>query len=231
MDQTKIWEYFQNHEESGGSFDKAMPRYEFLTRQLTPGCHALNVGVGRGGLENLLGKKGVVVSCLDPSEASIERIRHEQGLGNRAQVGRSQAMPFADSQFDVVIMSEVLEHLTPTEVTSTLSQVRRVLKPRGRFIGTVPANENLADYHVVCPKCGEGFHRWGHVQSFSIRRMRDILAAHHFAVQRLQVRAFPAWRRGGLGNLAKAVIRYVLGRMGAPIASPNIYFEAYRIES
>jgi len=231
MDQTKIWEYFQNHGETGGSFDNAKPRYEFLARRVAPGSHALNVGVGRGGLEDLLIKKGVVVSCLDPSESSIERIRREHGIGHRAQVGHSQAMPFADNQFDVVIMSEVLEHLISNDLITTLGEVRRVLKPHGLFVGTVPANENLADYHVVCPKCGEAFHRWGHVQSFSVDRMRDVLVEHHFAVRKIYVRAFPSWRRNGLNNLVKSLIRYVLGKMGSPIASPNIYFEASRPES
>jgi len=228
MDQAKIWEYFQNHDEAGGSFDHAIPRYKFLARQVPVGCHALNVGVGRGGLESILTKNGVVVSCLDPSESSIERVRHELGFGDRAQVGRSEIMPFAESQFDVVIMSEVLEHLTSDTLNATLAEVRRVLRPGGRFIGTVPANEVLQDNRVMCPHCGEQFHRWGHVQSFSLERMREILTNSHFAIQRNETRAFPSWQRTGVGNLAKSVVRYVLGRAGASIAQPSIFFEARR---
>jgi SAM-dependent methyltransferase len=228
MDQTKIWEYFQNDQEGGVAFDNASPRYDFLARRIVSGSQVLNVGVGRGGLEAILVKKGAVVSCLDPSASSIERVRKEHALGERAQIGGSQAMPFEDGQFDVVVMSEVLEHLPDDVLASTLVEVRRVLKPHGRFIGTVPANENLLDNRAICPHCGESFHRWGHVQSFSKMRMRELLSINKFALRRNEIRAFPCWRRGGLTNLVKSLIRYLLGRAGSPIASPCIFFEAQR---
>ncbi|MEP6957119.1 MAG: class I SAM-dependent methyltransferase [Nitrospirota bacterium] len=228
MDQTKIWDYFQSDDEMGDAFNKALPRYEFLAQQIESGMHVLNIGVGRGGLENILVKKGVLVSCLDPSESAIDSLRRQYALGERAQVGCSQAIPFADSQFDVVVMSEVLEHLADDVLNSTLVEVRRVLKPDGRFIGTVPANENLLDNRVMCPHCGESYHRWGHVQSFSPMRMRELLSTNNFAVRRNETRAFPCWRRSGVKNLVKSLIRYVLGRAGSPIASPCIFFEAQR---
>src|SRR5712691_9013361 len=103
MDQTKIWDYFQNDEEAGDAAFNARPRYEFLAQQIAPGMHALNIGVGRGGLEAILVKKGVLVSSLDPSEKAIDRLRKQYALGDSAKVGFSQAIPLPDGQFDVVI--------------------------------------------------------------------------------------------------------------------------------
>jgi hypothetical protein len=123
-------------------------------------------------------------------------------------------------------MSEVLEHLTDDVLDSTLGEIRRVLKLDGLFIGTVPANERLIDNQVVCPHCGESFHRWGHVQSFSLSRLREALSSNNFTVQQIETRAFPDWRRGGLKSLIKSSLRYVLGRAGAPIASPSLFFKA-----
>lgn len=228
MDQTKIWDHFQNSDESGDAFINAMPRYEFLAKQIKSGMTVLNIGVGRGGLESILNKKMVVVNCLDPSEETIDRLRKLYNLGLRAQVGFSQSMPFQDGEFDVVIMSEVLEHLANDVLHLTLCEVRRVLKPDGFFIGTVPANEILFDNNVICPHCGESFHRWGHIQSFSLLRLREVLSENSFTVQRIETRAFPSWRRGGLKNIVKSSIRYALGRVGAPIASPSIFFKARR---
>lgn len=228
MDQTKIWDHFQNDTEMGDAFVNAIPRYDFIARQIASGMCVLNIGVGRGGLEKILLKKGTVVSCLDPSESTIDRLRKQYELGERAQVGFSQSMPFPESQFDVVVMSEVLEHLSDEVLSSTLVEVRRVLKPGGRFIGTVPANETLLDNRTVCPHCGEAFHRWGHLQSFSPTRLRALLLVNNFAVLRNETRSFPDWHRSGLKSLIKSLIRYVLGRAGSPIASPNIYFEARR---
>lgn len=228
MDQTKIWDHFQSNDEIGDAFINALPRYEFLAKQIKSGMVILNIGVGRGGLESIFVKKGVVVNCLDPSEETIARLRKQYGLGVRAQVGFSQNMPFQDSEFDAVIMSEVLEHLTDDVLQSTFGEVRRVLKPNGFFIGTVPANERLIDNQVVCPHCGELFHRWGHVQSFSLSRLNEALSSNNFTVQRIETRAFPDWHRGGLKNFIKSSLRYVLGRAGAPIASPNLFFKAWR---
>ena len=121
----------------------------------------LNIGVGRGGLESYLVKKGAVVSSLDPSEKAIDRLRKQYALGDRAKVGFSQAIPFPDGQFDVVVMGEVLEHLADDALNATLGEVRRVLKQGGRFIGTVPAEENLLDYRVMRPHCGEPFSSLG----------------------------------------------------------------------
>ena len=47
-------------------------------------------------------------------------------------------LPFESNSFDVVTMMAVLEHLEyPTEL---LAETRRVLKPGGIFLGTVPSN-------------------------------------------------------------------------------------------
>jgi SAM-dependent methyltransferase len=97
-------------------------------------------------------------------------------LGERAQTGFAQDLPFADRRFDAVIMSEVLEHLDDDTIQAALREVSRVLKPQGRFIGTVPADEDLLESRVMCPHCGETFHRWGHVQSFTLKRLASLLS-------------------------------------------------------
>jgi len=228
MEQSKIWDHFQGSGAVDDVFAGSLPRYAYLARQLRAGTHVLNIGVGRGGLEQLLIDKGVIVSSLDPGTASIEGIRARLGMGERARVGYSQSMPFDDASFDAVIMSEVLEHLTDDVLTATFSEVARVLKPDSRFIGTVPHDENLADNITLCPHCGERFHRWGHVRSFDPARLSQSLAGGGFRVVRMQVMAFVDWRRSGIGNFLKSTVRHVLGRMGARIAIPSIYFEACR---
>jgi SAM-dependent methyltransferase len=226
MDQTKIWAHFQNNEEAGNVFNNALPRYKFIARQVSSGMQVLNIGVGRGGLEAIMLKKRAVVSSLDPGEDAIVRVREKYGLGNRAKVGYSQAIPFADGEFDVVVMSEVLEHLDDDALRESLAEVRRVLKPDGKFVGTVPANENLLENGAVCPHCGASFHRWGHLQTFSLARLSELLASNKLAVRRIETRAFPDWSRKGPFSLLKNCVRYLLGRAGSAIAVPHIYFEA-----
>jgi SAM-dependent methyltransferase len=84
-------------------------------------------------------------------------------------------LPFADDAFDVVITSEVLEHIQ--DDVAAIAEMVRVLKPGGHFAATVPAwfpekiNWMLSDeYHA--PK-SEG----GHVRIYSATELAAKLRA------------------------------------------------------
>ncbi len=55
--------------------------------------------------------------------------------GAQTVVGRAEDLPFADSAFDIVIMDSVLEHVK--DVDAAFTEVARVLRPGGAFIGYV----------------------------------------------------------------------------------------------
>lgn len=216
MGQDAIWDHFQN--EGVSSFEEARPRLEFLARHVKPGERLLNIGVGSGLLEELALRKGADAWSLDPSKRAIERLRERLKLGEHAQVGYSQDIPYGSGQFDVVVMSEVLEHLEPAVFEATLDEVRRVLRPGGRFIGTVPAREQLEQSQVVCPDCGSHFHRWGHQTSFTCESLGDALRSRFpnvstselFLVQWDNVN----WIRRGAGILKKFLSWRGLGPYG-----------------
>ena len=227
MEQLKIWDHFQNKEEMGDAFINALPRYEFLAKDIKPGVTALNIGVGRGGLESILTRNKVVVHCLDPSEETIDRLRKQYDLGARAQMGYSQNMPFQDGEFDVVIMSEVLEHLTDEILYATLVEVRRVLKSDGYFIGTVPANERLADSEVACPHCGKSFHRWGHVQSFDASTLKEVIQ-REFETVELHRKYFVYWRLLNFKGKIAAFGKRILLALGVHGSGETLVFVAKR---
>ncbi len=79
---------------------------------------------------------------------------------------------------DVVVCTQVLEHLAPLVIAAGLEEIRRVLVPGGVLIGTVPYRENLAESQVFCPHCQEEFHRWGHQQSFDESRVCSVLSEY-----------------------------------------------------
>lgn len=48
-------------------------------------------------------------------------------------------LPFPADYFDVVTMLAVIEHIEPGKMVQVLREIRRVLRPGGRFIMTTPA--------------------------------------------------------------------------------------------
>ncbi len=143
---------------------------------LVPGDRVLDVGAGFGRHVFECARRGVDVVALDYAEDEVVQTRAT--LGGMVEAGEidldrfkgvlrgdATKLPFADDSFDVVITSEVLEHIQD-DVTA-IAEMVRVLKPGGHFAATVPAwlpekiNWMLSDeYHA--PK-SEG----GHVRIYS----------------------------------------------------------------
>lgn len=172
MKQDRIWHYFQTrHPES---FSGAATRLFHLARQLPAASTVLNVGVGSGQFEALASGLGHDVISLDPDPASLARACG----GRNAVAGLIQAIPLRDSSMDVVVVSEVLEHLDDDTLNRGLDEIRRVLKDDGLILGTVPYKEDLDQSMVICPDCGKVFHKVGHVRSFDISTVHRTLGGH-----------------------------------------------------
>lgn len=224
MKQEKIWDFYQNE----GLYLEAFPeaRQRYFADRLSHGLRILNIGVGAGGLERCALKKNIEVHSLDPSERAIARLREELNLGNRAQVGYAQAIPFESDYFDVVVVSEVLEHLDGAALASSLSEVLRVLRPGGYLLASTPYREDLKSNTVMCPDCGKIFHKVGHVQAFDKSRMRKILQSAGFFVESLWVTTFVDWHRPGFFSLIKSIVRWIMARLGQAIADPHLLVKA-----
>lgn len=197
-----------------------------MAKEIPSGAKVLHIGVGRAELDGLLIEKGIHLSCLDPSEKSIEAIRKRYKAAVEAKVGYSQDIPFADASFDYLVMSEVLEHLDTGVLEKTLSEVRRTLRRDGRFIGTIPADENLEESMVVCPKCGDKFHRWGHQQRFSADRISVFLKAHF---KRVSIRRMIFSDPMALNWKGKIfwIARYCQAALQVPGSHQHFFFEAF----
>ena len=49
-----------------------------------------------------------------------------------------EKLPFKDNFFDVVTMLAVFEHVEPKNLIQLIKEIKRILKPKGRFILTTP---------------------------------------------------------------------------------------------
>lgn len=91
----------------------------------TPGARALDLGADRSPYRELLEKLGYGVETLDMGE--------ESGADH---LGTAERTGLRDSSFDLVVCTQVLEHVArPVEA---LREVRRILKPEGTFLFSVP---------------------------------------------------------------------------------------------
>ena len=121
--------------------------------------------------------------------------------------------------------AEVLEHLPDDIIAATMLELRRVLKPGGQFIGTVPADERLAENAVMCPHCGNGFHRWGHQQSFSAERLTGIIGT---ALSDVRVTRHYFANYDSLNWKGKTILllKRLLVRLGVKGSGENHFFQA-----
>lgn len=121
----------------------------FAVAEVTAGMRILDVGCGRGEILRHCMRLGIEAYGLDYAEAATsmtreviraeqERIAAEGGDPATVKAGacRSDAkfLPFPSEYFDRVLMFDVVEHLYPWELHAAMLEVRRVLKPNGRFI-------------------------------------------------------------------------------------------------
>ena len=117
-------------------------RYRFAS-ELAGGGRVLEVGSGAGlGLRYLRDHTGGVVgadytfSLLEQSRAHLPQVPLARG--------DAQALPFADSSFDLVLMLEMIYYVA--DANRALEETRRVLRPNGRILITTP-NPDRPDFN------------------------------------------------------------------------------------
>ncbi|CUH46524.1 bifunctional 2-polyprenyl-6-hydroxyphenol methylase/3-demethylubiquinol 3-O-methyltransferase UbiG [Ruegeria atlantica] len=120
------------------------------------GLRVLDLGCAGGFMAEALTFKGARVTGIDPASQAIEaaRARAETiGQSIRYDVGVGEELPYEPESYDAVVCVDVLEHVS--DLTKVLSEVARVLKPKGTFLfdtinrnpvsrfGTITLAENI----------------------------------------------------------------------------------------
>ena len=124
-----------------------MLTFDLNKYKLNTGGIMLDVGCGEG--RHIFGimQQNPQMKCigLDMDKKSLEKA--EEGYayfkslseaGAEFLVGSAYSIPLPDCSVDIIICSEVLEHLH--EYSDAISEMHRVLKPGGKFYASVPAS-------------------------------------------------------------------------------------------
>ena len=119
-------------------------RTELDRLPLPDAARVLDAGCGSGRtLQELVDYGEVSGIELDPDAAEVAA---STGYGE-VLVGRLEELPWEDETFDLITCLDVIEH-TPDD-RLTLTELRRVCKPGGWLLVTVPAYQALWSLHDV----------------------------------------------------------------------------------
>jgi SAM-dependent methyltransferase len=105
------------------------------------GDRVLDLGCGDGRFTAELARVEAAPTGVDIAQAALDRARAAHPDLDFRLAPIDGPLPFDDGSFDVVWTTEVIEHVADT--ARWLSEVRRVLVPRGRLLLTTPSHGRL----------------------------------------------------------------------------------------
>ena len=137
------------------SEDRTAPKFIYAVKisGLTQGDSALDIGCGRGDLMMALAKKGADVTGIDYSKDALEIAQKaidkqpvEKKNKLRVLHSNATALNFSDQTFDYIFMTDIVEHLYPSELQRCFKECKRVLKPKGKLVIHTAPNRWYNDF-------------------------------------------------------------------------------------
>lgn len=150
---------------------------DWFQRDIPPNSAVLELGAGYCHFINQI--RAARKIALDVSDT----VRASAAPGVETHVGSCLRLGFAaEDSVDVVFASNLFEHLPVDDVRQSFSEIRRVLKPGGKFLILQP-NYRYAYKHY--------FDDYTHVSIFTDAGLADLLCASGFEIVRVIPRFLP----------------------------------------
>lgn len=176
--------YFEQAEMWSGDHPAAVTILEAV-QALVP--HAtgslLDLGCGDGALTNRLRGVPFVVG----GDISVSALRHV--VAPRVCFSADR-LPFRDDAFDVVIATDVIEHLPDDLLAGAWREIVRVA--RRAVVIAVPFREPVDYFRVTCAACGEPYHAHGHLRRYDTSSFDAVDGLHVVEI----ALAGPRWTYG-----------------------------------
>lgn len=151
-----------------------------------PDARILDAGCGAGPALRFLKRRGFVPFGSDLIEYPLQQAQRLIPDARLTQCDSDKPLPYASDSFDLILMSEVIEHVSSP--VFTLCECRRVLRAGGAVALTTP---NLWDarrlYYPALGKVWSGDADETHQTLFNPQTLQNILAQSGF--QQVRVRA------------------------------------------
>ena len=137
-------EGFRQFQKSQGKVLSPRLKKVFRLAEVKPGMKVLDIGFGRGELLLKAAKSGAIAFGIEYSEAALkiteeamkQWTRKSPEINENCFPLKSNAalLPFKNKVFDVIILSDMIEHLFPEELLNCFKECFRVLKPGGKLV-------------------------------------------------------------------------------------------------
>lgn len=158
-----------------------------------------DLGCGNGYLAGRLAERGYIVSGVDASESGINLARAHYRSDNLeficAEINPSVVEKVSRLQFDLVISSDVIEHLyCPGDL---IEAAFNLLKPNGKLLIGAPYHGYLKNLFLSLFNKWDSHHGvdWdgGHIKFFAVKTLRSMVESHGFAVVKFYYCGRMAW--------------------------------------
>lgn len=116
---------------------------QVLLKYIKSGNIILDFGCGQGSLGAEMKKKGNIVHGVDISTENVEIARSKLDNAIIGDCRKPESLPFEEKSYDVVVLSDVLEHLS--DPLTTLKDVKRYLNDNGYLLISIP---NVASWTI-----------------------------------------------------------------------------------
>jgi SAM-dependent methyltransferase len=162
-----------------------------IARYAVAGAPILDAGCGTGlNLRHL--PKGSVGIDINPRNVALLRERLPDHVVLEGDV---EHLPFVDGSFGTVLCTEVIEHIP--DPSAALAEYRRVLRPGGVLVGSVPARSMIWKLRFLSSTCphSEPFHN--EYLPAEVRTMLDGWKIEHLSYSLLHFNVLFVARRAG----------------------------------
>lgn len=158
-------------------------RKNLIVQLIGQGKSILEVGCRAGNLTQHYAQGNRVVG-VDIDRNALKLFEERLALSGHWVDVDSEALPFATNSFDLVVLSEVMEHLRFPQ--AALAEIHRVLRPEGSLVGSVPNSFRLRNRLRFL--AGRAFESDpSHLRSYSPELLRNELSRHFAQIQILPV--------------------------------------------
>ncbi len=150
-------------------------RYEefFHLQKVKENDRILEIGSGGGIAVKLLKKTNVRYFPLDIPLNNLESVKRNAYIPIFPIAGDVYKLPFHQNSFDIIVISEVVEHLE--DPLPALLEVHRVLKDNGVLAVSVPYREKIT--YQICVHCNKPTPTHSHLHSFDENKLSTLVSS------------------------------------------------------